>query len=48
MWDLQRNGGNLAATTERMLSGRGLETVCSSFPVDMSAGGSDVIGDEYL
>ena len=28
MWDLQRNGGNLAATTERMLSGRGLETVC--------------------
>lgn len=27
MWDLQRNGGNLAATTERILSGRGLEVV---------------------
>ena len=27
MWDLQRNGGNIAATTERILSGRGLETV---------------------
>jgi CUE domain len=27
MWDLQRNGGNVAATTERVLSGRGLETV---------------------
>jgi coupling of ubiquitin conjugation to ER degradation protein 1 len=27
MWDLQRNGGNVAATTERILSGRGLETV---------------------
>lgn len=27
MWDLQRNGGNIAATTERILSGRGLEEV---------------------
>src|SRR2546430_812318 len=27
MWDLQRNGGNPGATTERILSGRGLETV---------------------
>lgn len=27
MWDLQRNGGNVAATTERILNGRGLETV---------------------
>ncbi|GAB1213617.1 hypothetical protein ATERTT37_002767 [Aspergillus terreus] len=26
MWDLQRNGGNVAATTERILTGRGLET----------------------
>jgi coupling of ubiquitin conjugation to ER degradation protein 1 len=26
-WDLQRNGGNAAATTERVLSGRGLDTV---------------------
>jgi coupling of ubiquitin conjugation to ER degradation protein 1 len=29
MWDLQRNGGNVAATTERVLSGRGLDAVCS-------------------
>ncbi|PYI29346.1 hypothetical protein BP00DRAFT_427654 [Aspergillus indologenus CBS 114.80] len=27
MWDLQRNGGNMAATTERILTGRGLEAV---------------------
>lgn len=26
-WDLSRNGGNVAATTERALAGRGLETV---------------------
>jgi len=26
-WDLQRNGGSPAATTERILSGRGLEVV---------------------
>jgi hypothetical protein len=26
-WDLQRNGGNVAATTERALSGRGLDSV---------------------
>ncbi|KAJ5243191.1 uncharacterized protein N7469_001518 [Penicillium citrinum] len=26
MWDLQRNGGSAAATTERILTGRGLET----------------------
>jgi coupling of ubiquitin conjugation to ER degradation protein 1 len=26
-WDLQRNGGNATATTERVLSGRGLDTV---------------------
>ncbi|EPE33088.1 hypothetical protein GLAREA_06100 [Glarea lozoyensis ATCC 20868] len=31
MWDLQRNGGNVAATTERVLSGRGLETPPPSF-----------------
>ena len=27
MWDLQRNGGNVQATTERILSGRALEVV---------------------
>lgn len=32
MWDLQRNGGNVAATTERILTGRGLETVHSLSP----------------
>jgi coupling of ubiquitin conjugation to ER degradation protein 1 len=30
MWDLQRNGGNVAATTERALSGRGLDTVSAN------------------
>jgi coupling of ubiquitin conjugation to ER degradation protein 1 len=28
MWDLQRNGGNVAATTDRILNGRGLDIVC--------------------
>lgn len=28
-WDLQRNGGSVAATTERILSGRALDTVGS-------------------
>lgn len=33
-WDLQRNGGSPAATTERILSGRGLEVVSGSeFPL---------------
>jgi coupling of ubiquitin conjugation to ER degradation protein 1 len=32
MWDLQRNGGSVAATTERILTGRGLETVRLFFP----------------
>jgi coupling of ubiquitin conjugation to ER degradation protein 1 len=27
MWDLQRNGGNVQATTERILNGRTLEVV---------------------
>lgn len=27
MWDLQRNGGSVAATTERILTGQGLEPV---------------------
>ncbi|KAL4871812.1 hypothetical protein BDV12DRAFT_193960 [Aspergillus spectabilis] len=31
MWDLQRNGGNVAATTERVLSGRGLDAPPPSF-----------------
>lgn len=31
MWDLQRNGGNVVATTERILSGRGLEVPPQSF-----------------
>ena len=28
MWDLQRNGGSVAATTERILGGGGLSPVC--------------------
>ncbi|PWY72012.1 AMFR protein [Aspergillus eucalypticola CBS 122712] len=31
MWDLQRNGGSVAATTERILTGRGLEVPPPSF-----------------
>jgi len=31
MWDLQRNGGSIAATTERILTGRGLDTPPPSF-----------------
>jgi coupling of ubiquitin conjugation to ER degradation protein 1 len=30
MWDLQRNGGSVPATTERILTGRGLDTVSTS------------------
>jgi len=33
LWDLQRTGGNIAATTDRVLAGR-LETVCFSFSLD--------------
>lgn len=29
LWDLQRNGNNIAATTERILAGR-METVCTA------------------
>ncbi|KAF2704332.1 hypothetical protein K504DRAFT_538300 [Pleomassaria siparia CBS 279.74] len=32
-WDLQRNGGNVAATTERVLAGRGLEVPPTSFNI---------------
>ena len=31
IWDLQRNGGSVAATTERILTGRGLEVVSVSY-----------------
>jgi len=31
MWDLQRNGGSVAATTERVLGGRGLDPAPPSF-----------------
>ena len=30
IWDLQRNGGSVAATTERILTGRGLDVVSYS------------------
>ncbi|CAE7174460.1 hypothetical protein PTNB73_02667 [Pyrenophora teres f. teres] len=36
-WDLQRNGGNVAATTERALSGRGLDTAPPSFQIPAPA-----------
>lgn len=28
LWDLQRNGGSVQATSERILQDRGLDTVC--------------------
>ena len=31
IWDLQRNGGSVTATSERILAGAGLETVGASF-----------------
>lgn len=31
MWDLQGNGGSVAATTEKILGGRGLERVSCDF-----------------
>jgi len=34
VWDLQRNGNNVQLTTERILGGRGLETV--RFPLRSS------------
>ncbi|WEW59713.1 hypothetical protein PRK78_005193 [Emydomyces testavorans] len=37
MWDLQRNGGSVAATTERVLSGRGLENPPPSFQPNIPA-----------
>lgn len=49
-WDLQRNGGNVSATTERVLGGRGLERPPPSFrpeipeaPVVRSASGSTAV-----
>jgi len=35
-WDLQRNGGNAAATTERVLSGRSLDSAPASFQLPES------------
>lgn len=37
IWDLQRNGGSVAATTERILTGRGLDVV--SLPADVVSTG---------
>ncbi|RMZ75172.1 hypothetical protein DV738_g5620, partial [Chaetothyriales sp. CBS 135597] len=39
MWDLHRNGGSVQATTERVLSGRGLESAPPSFqpPITFAA-----------
>ncbi|RKF71906.1 Coupling of ubiquitin conjugation to ER degradation protein 1 [Golovinomyces cichoracearum] len=37
IWDLQRNGGNITATTERILSGRGLEIPPQSFQPSLPA-----------
>lgn len=49
MWDLQRNGGSVAATTERILTGRGLETVrvglMLSFASPAVVGGGNLTSD---
>ncbi|OJD24855.1 hypothetical protein ACJ73_03775 [Blastomyces percursus] len=37
MWDLQQTGGSMAATTERVLSGRGLDTPPPSFQPPLPA-----------
>ncbi|KAK7610596.1 hypothetical protein JOL62DRAFT_104969 [Phyllosticta paracitricarpa] len=37
MWDLSRNGSNVAATTERILSGRGLDVPPPSYQPPMPA-----------
>ncbi|EEQ85529.1 hypothetical protein RJZ56_004545 [Blastomyces dermatitidis] len=37
MWDLQQNGGSMAATTERVLSGRGLDAPPPSFQPPLPA-----------
>jgi hypothetical protein len=50
MWDLQRNGGNVVATTERILSGRGLEVVgplCCRFEADPLHGLGLVLKVDY-
>ncbi|KAK2759473.1 hypothetical protein FQN54_002951 [Arachnomyces sp. PD_36] len=36
MWDLQRNGGSVASTTERVLTGRGLEVPPPSYQPQIS------------
>ncbi|KAF2484903.1 hypothetical protein BDY17DRAFT_292571 [Neohortaea acidophila] len=45
-WDLHRNGGNVAATTERVLAGRGLESPPPSFQpnLPLPAGSSSTTG----
>jgi coupling of ubiquitin conjugation to ER degradation protein 1 len=49
MWDLQRNGGSVAATTERILTGLGLETVrvalMLSFASPAVVGGGNLASD---
>ena len=39
-WDLSRNGGNVGATTERVLEGRALEEVCASHCKETPGGDS--------
>ena len=47
LWDLQRTGGNMAATTDRVLAGR-METVGSPFTLDGITSVTDwLIGDVY-
>ncbi|OAL72898.1 nuclear condensin complex subunit smc2 [Trichophyton violaceum] len=43
MWDLQRNGGSVAATTERILTGRGLETPPPTFQPQIPAASTPTV-----
>ena len=44
IWDLQRNGGSVAATSERILSGVGLERVSRVFLLPFMIKGRNAAG----
>lgn len=46
MWDLQRNGGNVAATIERQISGRGLEQVSADSTPERSGAWGGILRRE--
>ena len=48
MWDLQRNGGSVAATTERILGGGGLSPVCSWMVYRVETHSNKAIGTTFV